>query len=76
MLGVLVGFALPAGGCSDPCPEYEAEGNYRIDAKDYRSDWVEDSARVEITEATILIFYATTDGSRWEVEFGRGATHN
>ena len=80
MLGVLVGIALPVGGCQE-CPEYEPEGSYVIlDFNDdgqpaHNRDWVEGSGRVEVSETTIVISYTTPDDSRWEVEYERTETY-
>lgn len=75
VLGVLLGLALPGGGCAEECPEYEFEGSYSITGP-YREDWVPDSARVEVSETAIVISYMTLDGSRWEVEYVRGEAPN
>jgi hypothetical protein len=80
MLGVLVGLALPVGGCQD-CPEYELEGSYVIlDVNEdgqpaHDRSWVEGSGRVEVDETRIVISYTTVDDSQWEVEFSRTGTY-
>lgn len=76
VLGLLVGLALPSGGCLE-CPEYEVAPAYRI--RDYDSigqkahdrDWVDGSGRVEVTDTAIIISYETPDGSKWEAEYSR-----
>jgi len=76
LLGLLVGLALPSGGCIE-CPEYEVAPAYRI--RDYDSigekaharDWVEGTGRVDVSETAIVISYTTPDGSQWEVEYTR-----